>query len=304
MKDLLPLGGIVTVLNTPFTEDDRVDLGALRANIDYALDAGVAGFLVPALASEVYKLTADERRAIIDTTVQRANGHATVVGGASSPTQHERLDRARECIDLGCDGVLVQFPEGDEAEQQRLLSEIDALNPPFLMIQDWDPAGPGTPATFITKLFDELESFRALKVETVPAGPKYSEVLEATNGRLHVSGGWAVSQMIEALDRGVHAFMPTGLHRAYVRIIDLYAAGDRSAALALHEQLLPILAFSNQHLDISIHFFKHLLHNQGLYTTPNCREPILPLDEPFQQRLHELTERANAIEEELRVRGK
>jgi 4-hydroxy-tetrahydrodipicolinate synthase len=38
------------------------------------------------------------------------------------------------------------------------------------------------------------------------------------------------------------------------------------------------LAFSNQHLDISIHFFKRLLHRQGIYPTSNVREPILPFD--------------------------
>jgi len=33
----------------------------------------------------------------------------------------------------------------------------------------------------------------------------------ATEGRLNVSGGWAVPQLMEALDRGVHAVMPGGL---------------------------------------------------------------------------------------------
>jgi 4-hydroxy-tetrahydrodipicolinate synthase len=48
--------------------------------------------------------------------------------------------------------------------------------------------------------------------------------------------------------------------------------------VALFRRLLPILAFSNQHLDISIHFFKRLLYRQGLYPTPRVREPILPFD--------------------------
>src|SRR5690606_13244997 len=106
----------------------------------------------------------------------------------------------------------------------------------------------------------------------------YSAVLDATGGRLHVSGGWAAMQMIEALDRGVHAFLPTGLHGLYTRIYALYASGDRAAARAAFDALLPILAFSNQHLDISIHFFKRLLHRQGVYATPRVRGPILPFD--------------------------
>jgi 4-hydroxy-tetrahydrodipicolinate synthase len=133
----------------------------------------------------------------------------------------------------------------------------------------------------------------------VPAGVKYSEVIEATGGRLHVSGGWAVGQLIEGLDRGVHAFMPTALHRCYVAIYQRHAAGDRAGAEALFRKLLPILAFSNQHLDISIHFFKRLLHAQGVYATPRVRDPILPFDTHHERIAGDLIDRAIAMEQAL-----
>ena len=79
-----------------------------------------------------------------------------------------------------------------------------------------------------------------------------AELAEATGGKLHLAGGWAVTQMIEALDRGVHTMMPTGMHRAYVQIYDLYQAGKRDQAVELFNQIVPVLAFSNQHLDISV----------------------------------------------------
>jgi len=63
-------------------------------------------------------------------------------------------------------------------------------------------------------------------------------------------------QMIEGLDRGLHAFMPTGMHWTYARIYKLYQDGKRADARVLFNKVLPILAFSNQHLDVSIHFFK------------------------------------------------
>jgi 4-hydroxy-tetrahydrodipicolinate synthase len=158
------------------------------------------------------------------------------------------------------------------------------------MLQDWDATGYGVPVSVIVRLFEDVEAFRCLKVEVVPAGVKYSEVIEATGGRLHVSGGWAVMQMIEALDRGVHAFMPTGMHAVYTRIFSLYHEGQRDAARALFNRLLPVLAFSNQHLDISIHFFKRLLYRQGVYATPRVREPILPFDAFHERMADELIE--------------
>ncbi|HOF41275.1 MAG TPA: dihydrodipicolinate synthase family protein, partial [Candidatus Hydrogenedentes bacterium] len=77
----------------------------------------------------------------------------------------------------------------------------------------------------------------------------------------------------------------------------------RAEARRLFEQILPVLAFSNQHLDISIHFFKRLLHAQGVYETARVREPILPFDAAHERIAAELIERALALEDGLCAAG-
>ena len=299
MKQLLELRGIVTVLNTPFTDTDAIDLPGLRLNVELAINAGVAGFLVPAMASEVGKLTEPERDAMVEVVVETVAGKAVVVGGASAPTGEERLRLSRRLTDIGCDGVLVSIPYESDEQYTADVHAVANTNPGFLMIQDWDASGYGLPVPLIVRLFEEVDAFRCLKVETVPAGVKYTEVLEATGGRLHVSGGWAVMQMIEGLDRGVHAFMPTGMHRIYTTVHRLYRDGDRSGARRLFDELLPVLDFSNQHLDISIHFFKRLLHAQGVYATARVRQPILPFDRHHERVADELIDRVMRLDREL-----
>jgi 4-hydroxy-tetrahydrodipicolinate synthase len=290
-KQLLELRGIVTVLNTPFDTDDEVDLPSLRKNVCYALEAGVAGFLVPAMASEVDKLSAEERRRIVEAVLAENDGMATVIGGASAATAEERKTNAAALIKLGCDGILASIPFQDEKQYERDVRDLDALGPGFLMLQDWDFHGYGLPIALIARLFEGVDSFRCLKVEVVPAGVKYSEVIAVTEGQLHVSGGWAVMQIIEALDRGVHAFMPTGMHELYARLYDLYRSGRKEEARTLFERLLPVLAFANQHLDISVHFFKRLLYKQGIYATSRVRKPILTFDQVHQRLADQLIER-------------
>lgn len=292
------LCGIVTVLNTPFTQRDRVDLDALAAHVQWALDAGVSGFLVPAMASEVGKLSASERFDMVRTVVQVAGGRVPVIGGASAATQSERCANAEKLVGLGCEGVLVSLPYTDEASYEADICEV-AQRTPFLMIQDWDFGGYGLPVSLITRLHQAIPTFQSLKVEVVPAGTKYTEVLAATNGSLHVAGGWAVMQLIEALDRGVHSVMPTAMHHIYTAIYRLYQSGERDEAQRLFYRLLPVLAFSNQHLDISIHFFKRLLHREGLYPTPNVRQPILPFDAYHERIADGLIERVLALTAEL-----
>lgn len=300
MEPLSELRGIVTVLNTPFTHADTIDCDALATHAGYAIECGVAGFLVPALASEVHSLTLEERDRILDTVITATEGRVPIIAGCAAETPTQSAALAERAIELGARGVLVQASPKPWEELLADLQVIDALKPPLLMVQDWDPAGAGLDVETITRLFNEVESFRALKVETIPAGPKYTAVIEATDGALHVSGGWAAGQMIEALDRGVHAFMPTALHAAYVKTYQLFAEGKRREAAALFRRVQPILAFSNQHLDISIHFFKRLLHAQGIYPTYEVRAPKTPFD-PWHARIAmELIPIALALEAECR----
>lgn len=295
--------GIVTVLNTPFGENGGVDYGALARHAQVAADAGVAGILVPAMAAEVSKLAPDERDAMVRAVADALGGRIPVVGGASAPTQTERLRNAERLAALGCGVVLVSQPYESEAQYVREIGDVAAAAGLPVMIQDWDAAGSGVPIPAILAAFEAVSRFRYLKVETADAGHKYTALKRATGGRLHVSGGWAVSQLIEALDRGVDAFMPTALHRAYVGIFDLYRAGDREAAIALFRRVLPILAFANQNLEISIHFFKRLLWRQGIYPTPLLRDPAGLLDE-FQERIaDELIELAMTLDAELAGNG-
>lgn len=299
MKEFIPPCGIITVLNTPFDANNHIDLAALRAHACYAINAGVSGFLVPAMASEVDKLTLAERDSIVEAVLEESSGRVPVIGGASAASASERIAIARRLVAAGCAGVLVSIPYENDEQYSRAVHEVAETAPPFLMLQDWDPTGYGVPVATLVRLFEEVEPFRAVKIEVVPAGPKYTEILQATGGRLHVSGGWAVMQMIEALDRGVHAIMPTAMHHTYVRIRALYMHGKRDEARALFNRLLPILAFSNQHLDISIQFFKRLLHAQGIYPTASVRAPILPFDEAHERIARELITYAIALESEI-----
>ena len=301
MKVLYPLHGIVTVLNTPFTHDDKVDREALAHHVRMALDAGVSGFLVPAMASEVKKLTHSEKLGMVEKVLEVVNNAVPVFAGTADVDIQSSGKIIKAYQALGCRHFLVQIPFQEPDQFKGDFLNLMDHDPEVVMLQDWDPNGYGLPDELILELFDQVPAFRCLKVETVPAGVKYSSILRQTEGRLNVSGGWAVSQMPEALERGVHAFMPTGMHHIYTKIFSDYKAGDIDQAKALFNKLLPVLAFSNQHLDISIHFFKWMLWKQGIYPTPNVRKPILSFDETHQKIADQLID--FVINKELEIQG-
>lgn len=282
MKERFVLDGIVPILQTPFLANGEPDEESLARLAGDVIAGGAAGLIYPAIASEVGKLAPGERRSLLETVVKRAEGRVPVIAGVSAETLAESIGLAEHARAAGAAGMLAQAPGDvgrDPAALEAFFRRLATAVPLVLMIQDLDWQGDGMPVDLIRRLFEALPTFRCIKVETVPAGPKYSRLLDATDRRLHVSGGWAVTQMLDGLARGVQAFMPEGsMVRIYRRIYDLFRAGERDAAEALFERLLPVLAFSNQHIDVSIQFFKRLLLAKGIFRTPAAREPIRRLD--------------------------
>jgi 4-hydroxy-tetrahydrodipicolinate synthase len=151
----------------------------------------------------------------------------------------------------------------------------------------------------ILRMFEHIPAFRCLKVETVPAGAKYTQVLRATSGTLQVSAGWALPQMIEALDRGVHAFNTTAINKPFVRIHQLHRAGLRNEAIALFDDIVPYLAWSHQHIDISVQFLKRYCRRRRLFSTAHVRPPVLAYDEYHKRCGADLLERIIEIEDAL-----
>jgi 4-hydroxy-tetrahydrodipicolinate synthase len=103
--------------------------------------------------------------------------------------------------------------------------------------------------------------------------------------------------MLDGLERGVHAFMPEGSMVAIYRtIMARFVSGDREGARQLFESLLPILAFSNQHIDISVQFFKRVLVAKGIFGAATVRKPILALDAVQERAAAALVERVLWLE--------
>ena len=298
MKQRWSVRGLVVSLNTPFDAAGRLDLRSLERLVELHLREGAAGFLTPAQAAEVFDLSLEERLAIVGLVRDASRGRGIVIAGATSPDRRESAMMAEHAARLGCDGVLSEAPPGCPWDLPSLLEYFEPLaaaGPPLLMIQDLDWHGSGLPVEVIAELFDRLSSFRSLKVEVVPAGPKYTAVLQATGGRLHLGGGWAALQMIEALDRGVDVFMNTALTRFYREIFDAYDAGARALAIERFHRLLPVLAFSRQHLDVSIHFHKRQFHHLGVFATPHVRKRGIAWDEYFERQTRELLAYIDAL---------
>jgi 4-hydroxy-tetrahydrodipicolinate synthase len=298
--------GIVAVVQTAFRADLSLDSAATAALVRHAIAAGVDGFLVPAMASEVGFLSAAERRETIATVSAVANGRVPVILGASAATPAECAGHVRLAERLDCVATLVAVPAalyGRSAAIDEFFDEVAGKIPGPLVIQDLQFHGPGLEVAQIAALRRRLPQLAGIKIETVPAGPKYSAVREACGPDFWISGGWAVGQMIEALDRGVDAMVPeSSMVSVYKAIERLHHGGCRADALALFRQLLPVLAFTNQDLATSVAFFKRLLVRMGIFASASQRLPLAGWDATSERVAAELIDHYLALEAQVSSR--
>jgi 4-hydroxy-tetrahydrodipicolinate synthase len=266
------------------------------------LQDGASGFLAPAQAGEVTVLSVAERIELIGFVQQCLNNRAVFIAGATAEEPKECQLVAEAALKSGCETVLVEVPQRFRSERGKTFSfcrSIADVAMPTLAIQDLDWSGFGFEVSWIVELFETIESFRLLKVEVRPAGPKYSQVIAATRGQLAVAGGWAADQMIEALDRGVDIYMPTAMTRLYAEVVHNHRRGKRQTAIQAFHKLLPVLAFTRQHIDISIQFYKRLFVHRGIFSTSITRKQVLPYDDYHEKYGEELIRYLDKVEAEL-----
>ena len=104
--------GIISVVQTPFGADGAVDFASLRRLVEDAIGAGVAGFLVPVVASEVALLSTDERRRIVEQVVATTADRVPIIVGASSDEPRQSIEQAELAAEVEAAAYLVAVPAG------------------------------------------------------------------------------------------------------------------------------------------------------------------------------------------------
>ena len=279
-KDISMMRGIIPSLHTPFNEKNKIDIPSLRKLIDHTIATGCSGMLVGAVAGENSSLTFDEKNILLNECVTYNKNRIPIIVSCTAKNQKERITLSRNAKELGADWILCQTPEnifGNELVE--CFNEIAENGPDKLMIQDLSWTDYGMRDEDILALFKNIDKFKSLKIEVLNSGPKYTKILDITNQQLHLSGGWAIMGMIEALNRGVHAFIPSTMEVIYNKIYSLYSEKKIENARTLFAQIMPVLSFTHQHIDISIKFSKMLRVKEEIFNTNFCREPIKNFDQ-------------------------
>jgi 4-hydroxy-2-oxoglutarate aldolase len=106
----LRLDGILPPLTTPFSSDGALDLEALKQNIAFYNDTGLAGYVALGSNGEAVHLTAEERALVVENIRRSAARGMTVVAGVNELSTRAAIESSRRAADAGADCALVITP--------------------------------------------------------------------------------------------------------------------------------------------------------------------------------------------------
>jgi 4-hydroxy-tetrahydrodipicolinate synthase len=119
--------GCGTAMVTPFQENGSLDEGTLRKLVQRQIEQGI-DFLVPCgTTGESPTLSRDEHLRVVAITIEESSGKVPVLAGAGGNNTHEVIELARECQNLGADGILSVTPYYNKATQEGLYRHYKAI---------------------------------------------------------------------------------------------------------------------------------------------------------------------------------
>ena len=282
--------GCIPILVTPFADDGSLDLASLEREIDWVIAEGANGVACVAIASEGYKLTEDERDAVIATTVHHANGRTPVVASADGPGEEPAVARARRAARLGADALMVLPPyfvkPGPDALVSYYSRVADAAGIPVMLQDAPQLTGVAMSPSLWARMADSIPGLRYVKVEGMPQGATISETRRLCGDRLGLFCGWGGLSLLDALERGAIGNMPApNFTRFFSDVQRLWEAGEMEAAERLFDSGVPFVMWTMQSIDHSVTAAKTELHRRGVIASARLRQPATLLDETAQRQL-------------------
>lgn len=121
------LKGSLVAIVTPMHEDGGLDLGRLRALVDFHVAQGTDGIVVVGTTGESPTVDFDEHCTLIKTTVEQAAGRVPVIAGTGANSTSEAIELTLCAKASGVDGCLLVAPYYNKPTQEGMYRHFRAV---------------------------------------------------------------------------------------------------------------------------------------------------------------------------------
>jgi 4-hydroxy-tetrahydrodipicolinate synthase len=244
MANALPIRGSIVAIVTPMHEDGSLDLGALRALLDWHVAEGTDAVVIVGTSGESATVSVEEHVLLIRQAVEHIAGRIPVIAGAGGNSTSEAIALAEAARAAGADATLQVVPYYNKPTQQGMLHHFtkiaESVDLPVIMYN--------VPGRTVADMSDDT----ALRLAQVPGiiGIKDATgnlerganlLRQAPEGFSVYSGDDLTAVALLLLGgQGNISVTANVAPRAMSELCRAAMAGDGKTASRLHLQLLPL----------------------------------------------------------------
>jgi 4-hydroxy-tetrahydrodipicolinate synthase len=233
--------GLSVAIVTPF-KDGEVDYEALKAQVEFQIEAGTTCLCPTGTTGESPTLSHAEHERIISAVVETAAGRIKVMPGTGSNSTAEALRLTRWAQQAGADAALVVAPYYNKPTQTGFYEHFKALaeqcDLPICVYNIPGRTGKNIEPETIVRLA-ELENIAMVK-EATGSLDQASQIIACTNLTV-LSGDDSLTLPIMAVGgQGVISVVGNVVPQDMIALVKAFNAGDIPTAQKLHHKLFPL----------------------------------------------------------------
>lgn len=290
------LSGAFTVMVTPFTEDEQLDERGFRENIDWYIKEGIHGVICLGSTGEFANLSIEERKAVIDLTVDQAGGRVPVIAGTAANATRETIEMTRYAQKAGADAAIIVAPfyglptQEDLFEHYRSIAENVTI--PIMVYNNPGFSGIDMLPELIERLA-ALDNILYLKESTGDI-KRVHEIMLRCGDRIDVWCGWddLVFEFFSLGCGGWVAPVANFWPGAAAELFTLFKNKEFEKARALYFKMLPLLGYLEAgQLLAKVKAAMNMIGRLG----GKPRRPFLPITEAQKDELRRMLNEAGLI---------
>ena len=273
------LHGVLPIVHTPFTSDDRIDRATLKREIDWAFELGADG-LGTGMVSEILRLTYEERIELTQLIAEYGAGRGAVFAAVGAESGKQALAYSVAAEQAGCDAVMAVPPQTTRLSANGMLDYFrqiaDGISLPVIVQDASGYVGQPIPISVCVSLLETYGSDKIVfKPEASPIGPNLSALRDATGGRARIFEGSGGILLIDSYRRGISGTMPgMDLLDGIIQLWKALQRGDDAAAYRVYFPICGIVALQLQAgLDGFLAVEKYLMAKRGVFPSVQRRQP-------------------------------
>lgn len=118
--------GVGVALTTPFT-NNKVNLEALKAHVNFLLENNAQAIIVNGTTAESPTLTTDEKERILKTVIDLVDKRVPVIAGTGTNDTEKSIQASIQAKALGADAIMLITPYYNKTNQRGLVKHFEAI---------------------------------------------------------------------------------------------------------------------------------------------------------------------------------